>query len=791
MVKGYQAICSGLLIFVLSLCATASEADTSKGGELDISEIPVERFALDLSNRNRRELDRHILRNASAIVHKLILNGNTEYTFPENDVALDDPHLQTFHCIKCNISQIFKENFSKLPHLREVVIQDNPLWTIHEDAFKENKYLHRLDLRRNKLKSFNAEGVLNHMPSLMFIHLCHNDFNFNVKRPFIRTRYMVRFDCIGCNIESISPEALSRIGMLYHMNLSHNRIRRFNLTIPGLMSLDLSHNPLNLTGTELNQPDLESFNCNNCSRSSVINDGIFAKCKSLLTVEMRHCALEEIDDHAFKNNHFLTRLDVDWNNLKRIPRKVIQMSSIEHLCFDYNPIEGTSEDWKLMTVYFARALGAECAVQKNASLMMQLMQTVQPDRVHLIRLHTFQDRIVDLSDRNITFVFPDYFQTHHDNFSVLVMDGNSLFNFQPRVPFTFYEQLEEFQCNGCGIDAIYEETFSYTPHMRRLELKNNKITHIALAVFHHNVALQTLTLNGNPLDILYGAASLSFRNLDVVLPYDLPHRKSQLKIVPSLRNLTCTDCNIFILHENTFKHVPKLEIFNIQGHKLAAFGKELNLSASIDELNLLGNLEEFPFHLFNSSILPKKLCINYTLINATEIAMWGKMEAENFIKLLEGKTCPDYIGVDKEKDKIVNEIKNQLKIIRTEEQRKIEEKRKIEEQRKNEEKRKIEEKCKQIQKSSTTPTTPEENSTRTLNEDREEVEILQGKSDESSNFPTKKNQKLLTMNQSIDVAFLIQFDEYWKIFSPFNWIPIEADFFKFSRLLNGFERDIG
>uniref|UniRef100_A0A1B0DBP9 Uncharacterized protein n=1 Tax=Phlebotomus papatasi TaxID=29031 RepID=A0A1B0DBP9_PHLPP len=150
----------------------------------------VEKYALYLTNLNLTEIDKDVLKKAESVVHKLVLDGNTGLDLPKRDFIFEDEQFQSFHCIVCNISLIYKETFSKLPHLREVIIRENPLRAIHPDTFKENALLRRLDLRNNKLKAFNSMGILNHMRNLMIIHLSHNEFNMDVKYPIIYMDYM-------------------------------------------------------------------------------------------------------------------------------------------------------------------------------------------------------------------------------------------------------------------------------------------------------------------------------------------------------------------------------------------------------------------------------------------------------------------------------------------------------------------------------------------------------------------------------------------------------------------------
>ncbi|XP_055708223.1 uncharacterized protein LOC129804705 [Phlebotomus papatasi] len=619
----------------------------------------VEKYALYLTNLNLTEIDKDVLKKAESVVHKLVLDGNTGLDLPKRDFIFEDEQFQSFHCIVCNISLIYKETFSKLPHLREVIIRENPLRAIHPDTFKENALLRRLDLRNNKLKAFNSMGILNHMRNLMIIHLSHNEFNMDVKYPIIYMDYMVRLDCEGCNISRVSPAALSGIGILYNLNLRHNNMQHYNLTIKGLRTLDLSHNPLNLTDVSLNQPDMEIFSCNNCSTRH-ISEELFMNCTDLLTVEMRKNGLEKIHHNAFSNNNFLKTLEFDHNNLRHIPGKVIKMDSLKQLCFDYNPIEMTKDNWKLLNIYFTVGLGETCKIRKKSSITAGLLHQIpHNERARFIRQRIYNENAVVL--QNVTFISPDYFQDDHDTFHALVMDGNYQFNFHPNTPFTFYSKLKEFRCNGCGITRIYEETFKYTPHLRHVQLKDNKITHFALESFHHNVRLQTLILDRNPIEIVYSKATKHFDDgLDILLSSDYsPQQDISDKILSNLEKFTCSSCNISILHENTFKLTPNIREVDLSGHNLSVLSQTINFGSSIEQLNLLGNLQEFPMHLLNLSNL-EILCINYSLINATEIVVQMESTTDKLIARLLSLSCLEYPSVDCDRKFAIASLKRTL-----------------------------------------------------------------------------------------------------------------------------------
>ncbi|XP_059620008.1 protein artichoke-like [Phlebotomus argentipes] len=631
------------------------------------STYKIEEYVLDLSKKNLTTIDKDILKRAESEVHKLILDENESFNVPDSSVLIQDENLQTFQCIKCNISRIFAETFSKLPGLRKIVIRENPLNAIHPNAFRENKYLQELDLRENQLKSFNSMGILMDLKDLNIILLSHNQFNLTVKYPILQRPYMGKFECESCNITKISPEAFSGVMPLKELHLRDNKLTHFNLTLLGLRTLDLSQNPhLDLSGNSLNFPDLEHFKCNDCS-TKIIDDKLFANCTDLLSLEMRNNGLHKISHNAFSGTKFLKRLMIENNFLRHIPGKVIMMDNLQDLCLDYNPIEMTEENRKGMMFYFMGKLGDKCTVDQNSAYSEKLMHQIPMDgRILLVRTKDYKDSILTLRENNITFIFPHHFQSHLDNFTALVMDGNREFNFRREIPFTFYEKLEKFQCNGCGIDKIYGETFNHTPHLRELELRNNKITHFSLAVFHHNIPLQSLILDDNPIELLYGKVSMHFEDIEVLLVGE-PAAK-RLQVLPPdedesllhLERFSCINCGMTKIMEDTFEFCPRIHVIDLSGHNLKTLSDVLKPNSYLIDVNLLGSLQEFPVQLVNSSLNLKALCIDYKILNTTEIAMKDELAVNEFINKLEVLQCSNNPTICAAKVKVVQTIKHEF-----------------------------------------------------------------------------------------------------------------------------------
>lgn len=103
----------------------------------------------------------HFLR-VPEIIHQLgklkllDLSYNVHLNFLKNVPILRQNNLRVLNLENCNITQLFKESFSRLPNIENLNLNNNRIEVIAENAFLLNKNLFKLNLWNNPLKRFSC-----------------------------------------------------------------------------------------------------------------------------------------------------------------------------------------------------------------------------------------------------------------------------------------------------------------------------------------------------------------------------------------------------------------------------------------------------------------------------------------------------------------------------------------------------------------------------------------------------------------------------------------------------------
>ena len=113
------------------------------------------------------------------------------------------------------------------------------------------------------------------------------------------------------------------------------------------------------------------------------------------------------------------------------------------------------------------------------------------------------------------------------------IDGSSL---------TDLTQLEDFQCNSCGLETIEQNLFSGLTNLKLISLHSNRISALQPGTFDSQVALETLTLDVNNLQNL---------------PDNIFDKMENLRSVSLSKN------NFTTFPENLFKFNQKFEKFEM------------------------------------------------------------------------------------------------------------------------------------------------------------------------------------------------------------------------------------
>lgn len=116
---------------------------------------------LDLSNNQLVILPE----NLSKSLEILILNENLIFDLPKSKIFIFGNNLIKFECNTCGITAISKENFKKLPKLKELSLNNNNISFIEDASWNSNSKLNYLNLENNFLITFDF-GTLSSIKEL-------------------------------------------------------------------------------------------------------------------------------------------------------------------------------------------------------------------------------------------------------------------------------------------------------------------------------------------------------------------------------------------------------------------------------------------------------------------------------------------------------------------------------------------------------------------------------------------------------------------------------------------------
>jgi len=143
---------------------------------------------------------------------KLSMSGNENFNFEEDQIFLYHSNLQKFICEKCGITVIYRDTFSRMTNLRDLVLAGNSIDEIEPDSFEKNVELAYLNLDNNQLETFNVE-LLTPLEKLKFfciddnesMNTTANENNFALKRIYVERDFRSPYCAGNLKIELILP----------------------------------------------------------------------------------------------------------------------------------------------------------------------------------------------------------------------------------------------------------------------------------------------------------------------------------------------------------------------------------------------------------------------------------------------------------------------------------------------------------------------------------------------------------------------------------------------------------
>nr|UZH24407.1 TLR23l [Mugilogobius chulae] len=462
---------------------------------------------------------------------------------------------------KNDIKHIEDGAFSDLSALTKLFLTNNKLTNLTDHMFEGlGSKLQELYLSRNDLVEFSGVvNIVSHCPSLKVLHL--NESHFTAFET------------------DLFPFALQNLTTLTLSSLRLGKFRLHSNVFPQIESLsvsseepgfewDVSDNSLkNLTTLELGFVDLntESYKhifqtvdslenlilnyfgrfldkkvfdlaCRNPSlhtfevmrrNLTVIDDTLLQSCSNLTELRLSTNALRDLSESSLQMMTRLTRLNIESNQLSRIPPTIQNMSSLTHLSFQSNQIQ------KL-----------QCSDFLNVPMLTEI-------NLNANRISTFKTCVLeDLKNLKVLFLERNLLSQLDEN------TGISLTN------------LAVFQASENHLGSIEKGTFHNMSCLTDLNLKSKSATDVQNGGLEGLVSLKKLILSLNyhsgtvfeglqQLErlVVYISSAKEVTNLTVSAPSTL---QSLQELTIEVDKNACVYHALYILHG-----LKKLQVFSL------------------------------------------------------------------------------------------------------------------------------------------------------------------------------------------------------------------------------------
>ncbi|XP_032674625.1 leucine-rich repeat-containing protein 15-like isoform X1 [Odontomachus brunneus] len=383
-----------------------------------------------------------------------------------------------------------------------------------------------------------------------------NDNNIANIGPFPSAIKLRRLQMAHNRLTELSYESFAGLTYLLDADFSYNAIRRIDPEAfrdsPGLITLELQHNPLDVV------------------------EGHFLNCRTLLYLDLNSCGIRQLDTRFFYNTTNLNKLDLSYNPLQRI-----EPGPFDHLTnMEYLKMNGCNLTYISAEAFSHLENLRQLEIADNALKTLNWRNVLGP----LMRLEH-----LDIRNTGVTNLPGDAFAKNL-YLRQLVLADNELWHLD--VEDTLGHNLHSLQSldlSNCNLqDRLSEEAFRNASKLRVLNLSGNPMFASDLTVvLRHLPKLHKLSLSNCSLRRLPNAFEI-FENLEEL---DISHNPlsdafvSLLNPLRSLEYLDMSYCGLGYVGNNTFAQMTSLKQLILSGNELHTL--EEGLFANLTRLESL------------------------------------------------------------------------------------------------------------------------------------------------------------------------------------------------------------
>lgn len=427
----------------------------------------------------------------------------------KNDTVL--PHLTTLILDKNSIFNISSGSLKSLPNLNDFRIADGNLVNIEEDALSDIQKITFLDLTNNAISNVSV-SQFSWNRELEVLGLGRNTLKQIHPKTFSSVKNLIVLTLDYSGLDNAVWESLYPFRQLKDLQLQGNSVTMLNRTVlrslSSLRNLDLGDNRISDLSTEMFQAMAElQFLHVNQNNLTEIRNNTFLGLQKLVAFDLRGNRIKTIEKGAFSHFVSLAELDLSNNCLSEIPSfnnattlQSLDLSSNYIQLLSSNALKGLQNLQNL--VLFNNSIKQ---IETGVFRFVPALQTADFsfNEIHRILKETFEG----LQQLSTLFLQNNLIENisieGHDMPGLRTLNLSSNMLSSKIASGMFPDNVENLDLSYNNISDITEYAFYSYKHLRRLSLKGNKLTTLAmndLAVPIDQSRRTIVYISDNPFD---------------------------------------------------------------------------------------------------------------------------------------------------------------------------------------------------------------------------------------------------------------------------------------------------
>lgn len=427
----------------------------------------------------------------------------------KNDTVL--PHLTTLILDKNSIFNISSGSLKSLPNLNDFRIADGNLVNIEEDALSDIQKITFLDLTNNAISNVSV-SQFSWNRELEVLGLGRNPLKQIHPKTFSSVKNLIVLTLDYSGLDNAVWESLYPFRQLKDLQLQGNSVTMLNRTVlrslSSLRNLDLGDNRISDLSTEMFQAMAElQFLHVNQNNLTEIRNNTFLGLQKLVALDLRGNRIKTIEKGAFSHFVSLAELDLSNNCLSEIPSfnnattlQSLDLSSNYIQLLSSNALKGLQNLQNL--VLFNNSIKQ---IETGVFRFVPALQTADFsfNEIHRILKETFEG----LQQLSTLFLQNNLIENisieGHDIPGLRTLNLSSNLLSSKIASGMFPDNVENLDLSYNNISDITEYAFYSYKHLRRLSLKGNKLTTLAmndLAVPIDQSRRTIVYISDNPFD---------------------------------------------------------------------------------------------------------------------------------------------------------------------------------------------------------------------------------------------------------------------------------------------------